>query len=538
MTANKPNEVSEQILKKYYPNILGAILTGSQKNISNVQINSDIDLVVFDTLFSGISSEIIEHENLKIDVTRVSLTDIYSILIDEAYDLKGLILHMIITGNIIKDNNDIISDIQLLAGDFYNGQTLNYEKEWKGIINGLQQVKKGILKEKGYKYDFFLINQFTDLISSAFLLNSNGWVNKGKHRVDDLIRINPDFINDLVMLSKSFINYPDENRLNVIKYIDSYTEVPASITSAISLNKKTIVEIWYEDFSYTHCIEEVIPEFLKSLFLKFKFEYYSSVSFKNRYIFKYNFYLVFKATETAIIIDELINFSKNAGYEISLKKVNSFFKEKIIPDSEIDDCFSKILHFLSISLIDKKFNYKLAFLSALNISIIFTKYLFNQNYSLSIHALNYLSRKWAYSSSYNNISYDGMMNIYNDNQKIFNEHYLKNSGIFESLFKATWSNPNKLKSGFLDFKLIDILIKKMSIEIKNSKDQIPGLSKKVILTFVKNAKEALYLYYYSSFLEEVFGVLNIKSEDYGFISKILAININNKILSPEDILNT
>jgi len=92
----KALEVSRALVHRYYPNAACAVLTGSQTAEDFVSLVSDIDILIIDFELSGVSSEGMKHNSLKVDFTRVGLWNLVDVLIDSCYSKNNTIMNMII----------------------------------------------------------------------------------------------------------------------------------------------------------------------------------------------------------------------------------------------------------------------------------------------------------------------------------------------------------------------------------------------------------------------------------------------------------
>ena len=78
---NEIKQIALSIVDKYYPDTKCAILTGSQIEPEFVTSQSDIDIVLIDTLFRDISSDGLKEEGFKVDFTRVDYLNLIKRLI-------------------------------------------------------------------------------------------------------------------------------------------------------------------------------------------------------------------------------------------------------------------------------------------------------------------------------------------------------------------------------------------------------------------------------------------------------------------------
>lgn len=180
------NSISElkaialNIVNEYYPSVECAILTGSQLEPDFVAPSSDIDIVLISNDFSGLTSHVIRTGKNKVDFTRLSLSQIQTILVDNAYDHQGIVLTMINKGIVLKDKYNIFSQIGSLAKTLNEHGSLSANLRIKELRREMIKLKKHLKKDLKYPYNLFMLADFAKLISSFHLFA----INKGQYDND------------------------------------------------------------------------------------------------------------------------------------------------------------------------------------------------------------------------------------------------------------------------------------------------------------------------------------------------------------------
>jgi len=171
----KALEISEALVHKYYPNVACAVLTGSQTEEDFVSLVSDIDILIVDYEFSGVSSEGLVHEDYKVDFTRVGLWNLVDVLIDSCYSKNNTIMNMVIQGHFIRDRFNLQNSLKIYCESLYRNSDINYFSEYQRIRRALVMLKKHFSKDLKRELIPLTLSDFMLEISKAYLFfNYNG----------------------------------------------------------------------------------------------------------------------------------------------------------------------------------------------------------------------------------------------------------------------------------------------------------------------------------------------------------------------------
>lgn len=162
-------EISRALVHKYYPNAACAVLTGSQTEEDFVSLVSDIDILIIDFELSGVSSEGMKHNNLKVDFTRVGLWNLVDVLIDSCYSKNNTIMNMIITGYFINDKYNLENSLKTYCQTLYRHSNVNYFSEYRSIRRRLVMLKKHFSKDLKSEQIPLTLSDFMLEISKAYL---------------------------------------------------------------------------------------------------------------------------------------------------------------------------------------------------------------------------------------------------------------------------------------------------------------------------------------------------------------------------------
>ena len=140
-------EISKTAVHKFYPSAACAILTGSQTEENFVSLVSDIDILIIDFDFAGVSSEGMVYEGIKIDFSRVGIWNLADVLIESCYSKSNTIMNMIIIGHFINDAPNLEVSLRKYCQKLYRNSNVNYFSEYQSIRRNLIMLRKHFSKE-------------------------------------------------------------------------------------------------------------------------------------------------------------------------------------------------------------------------------------------------------------------------------------------------------------------------------------------------------------------------------------------------------
>lgn len=220
----KALEISEALVHKYYPNVACAVLTGSQTEEDFVSLVSDIDILIVDYEFSGVSSEGLVHEDYKVDFTRVGLWNLVDVLIDSCYSKNNTIMNMVIQGHFIRDRFNLQNSLKIYCESLYRNSDINYFSEYQRIRRALVMLKKHFSKDLKRELIPLTLSDFMLEISKAYLFfNYNGKYGLNGYRRSKLLyKKEKDlaFLRNINKLAEDFFIQKDNK--NIIVQIDRF----------------------------------------------------------------------------------------------------------------------------------------------------------------------------------------------------------------------------------------------------------------------------------------------------------------------------
>lgn len=166
---NKVLELSKTVVYKYYPNAVCAILTGSQTEEDFVSVVSDIDILIIDFELSGVSSEGMIYEGIKIDFSRVGIWNLVDVLTDSCYSKNNTIMNMIVIGHFINDSLNLEASLREYCQILYRSSNVNYFSEYQNIRRSLIMLRKNFSKELRDEEIPLTLSDFMLKISKAYL---------------------------------------------------------------------------------------------------------------------------------------------------------------------------------------------------------------------------------------------------------------------------------------------------------------------------------------------------------------------------------
>jgi hypothetical protein len=185
---NKPLKVKE-VANKLYPGVDLVILTGSAVIKNGFTPHSDLDVVLIDNRFSGVSSEVTKSESYRIDFTKLNKNAVYKTLLNEAYTSRGTIIVMFWLGLYISGDIDLFNDLKSIA-TYYHKMGSSLKKEEQQKMNQLAaRIRKDIQKNIPSVAQLFLLTDFLNLLSNYYLIvHGQGWFGQENFRKHTIIK--------------------------------------------------------------------------------------------------------------------------------------------------------------------------------------------------------------------------------------------------------------------------------------------------------------------------------------------------------------
>ncbi len=338
------NNILKGILFRQFPKSIGFILTGSQSGNTVFTTASDIDVMIFDTMNSGIYSRGLIQDHYKIDCTVVPIFDIENVIINEYFDLKGTFLNMLASGVILNDPHKIILEIKQSITPLINRRSNALTQHYKKLVEELLKMRKYFERDLNEQERIFLLCDFVHLISKIEVIKSSGWDAINLRKTKLLNETNKGFVEKIIKLHKKGLEVEDLQFL--IGYIDNYHK---NLIQSADYKPPTIVfDISIADFSLQQFSLKVVPSIISNEILSrcYRYFYISPKKYYRQY--KYDLSLCFNIQEDINIVDVINELS---GLINSSKGEKAFRYEIIEPLEKVSDShFSNIIQDFRVSL--------------------------------------------------------------------------------------------------------------------------------------------------------------------------------------------
>lgn len=402
---NEIKQIALSIVDKYYPDTKCAILTGSQIEPEFVTSQSDIDIVLIDTLFRDISSDGLKEEGFKVDFTRVDYLNLIKILVESSYSSNPVILYMLKNGIIIKDKTGIGHLIQEFATRLVIEGNKNYNSELRSLIIGLTKLKKHFLKKLDERYDLYLLSDFLRLTTTAYLfMRDDGWTPvDGFRQVKHLLLKEEEscFLSDITKVSRTFLEAPRNHTNLIFNYIDKYLNRLVVSNKHNDFERKLIVNLNFRSQNIDIFYKDICHLVTKHSYLSRYFVLAQCSPYK--YILKNRFTLIFDKRvagyDEVKILKELENvFFHKRKRILDFCIINSYYDYELMGDIEFYDFVEQFISYINKDIIrltyeEQKYNTKKVFIIGLLISIHFLRAFQISQYNIS-DLVNYLINKW------------------------------------------------------------------------------------------------------------------------------------------------
>jgi len=314
------------IVDKNYPNCMGAMVTGSQLRPGYNRFQSDLDLIIFDSFFSVVSTFAVFQEGHKIDFTQVPINDIDNVIRNEQFDQRGILLTMIATGEIIKDNKyGVVEGIRNRAGELFNKGIHDNLPVYMSMIKALTKIRKDFNKDVREYQKMFLINDFFFNITQAELIKLSKWRFTGKHKANLLYELNPRFVSEVQELAMSSMRTDDLEPFRAIgNYIDEYlTHKAMSNGERLFDNDHLWIDIDYKGISIKHFTSTVLPAIAQSPELKERYLHFFLSPTSLHRIYRNRLCICFENNglqnnELITIVEKLFNDTIHKPYRFSI----------------------------------------------------------------------------------------------------------------------------------------------------------------------------------------------------------------------------
>lgn len=263
------------IVQSDFPESLGCIIAGSQKQNSNFLRNSfsDIDLVIFDINCSDLYTRQVMIEEYRLDYNIVPLLDIHFVIVNESFDSKATLIRMMSEGVILFDTNEIVKSIQDEVKMLIGGINISTNIELKRLDSSLGKLRDYFRRELNELEMFCLVCDVVNTITALEVIKISSSYSDQLRKGRILSEQNPKIIHDLRKLMLSFIEDNDSSLF--VHFIITYQN---SCKRELFEDKSTelVIDILMNDQDPVGCFcREILPLIESDHILAHSYRYFS-----------------------------------------------------------------------------------------------------------------------------------------------------------------------------------------------------------------------------------------------------------------------
>lgn len=516
---NQKQELREFIIKiidQYYPEVELVLLAGSQLQPDYVRPQSDIDIVLIGTQFSGTSTEGMKEGEYSIDFTRFGYYNIQSILSDNAYDTKGTVIDMITHSQILKGDFNTYRYIRDKAISLNRRMNQSFNIEYTKLRRRLNILKKHFNKDLDNEFYYFMIMDFALVTSSMhLLLHNNGFYPPDAFRTVKTMyadEINKKVLNELKELTEGAFSNISGSRSLITSYIDKYLNHPVANHIVNEQNKRLVININYKsqiDF-YTFIYNAILLDPYLSKYFRYSLENSSQYIFKNR------FSLIFTKEldgydELSIIKKLLTALEKESTIENELNIINPGFIYNKFSERGIYNSFEDVINYICNNSINVIFHSKKVEQERLNIIMYTFSNILARSLNLSPESLKEISRlmvsKWRPVYLFDRLPATQIPAVNLQFMDDLDKYYRINGSLFIRMNSGI--KDNSLTLGNIQLSKLSDLCLRFTRSIQNSSITIDSLDLKIMDIKVLDDTANVYHLFIAS-MEMMMDVLTIK----------------------------
>lgn|GEM_PF-2385439 len=534
-------ETALLLTEKYYPNAVCTVLTGSHTEPENVVPQSDIDILVVSEDFSGVTSNTLRDGMYKLDFTKVGLADLHRTMIDHSYDHRGVVLHMMMTGIVLKDDDGIFPLIQHQAKALYGEGNSSREIELRSLRNALLKLKKNIWKTATPQQLFFMHVEFANVITSAYVLVHEGWYPSSSfRRTKHLLSIdkNSKFMDSIMELVKDSFE-PSANHVpKVVAFIDKFLNAPVSQKSMIRRENRLVINLRLKRRQYSRNKKSFYSAILEDQYLSKLFLYEQSHGYT--YVFRYDMVCVFDMTHPEFsynaVLDGLGRVAAVEGNSIVHTHIVS--SEYILRQFLSFDTYAaieKAIVRISLNTIrmidgDEEYSRDKGMLVA---QLLFVQLAKSLNIGMKPFSdlLGYLYIKWRYSiEQHANIDQKTVERINSRTRQMAETYFLTNADVFRQTFEVASSAPEDVELEHWDFGQLQNLFDQIRPDDHvREKFNREDLANKILTMYIPESDRLVDYHYFSIIAEWILCVMQIRRSAHAVIAYGLKRVLDEKI---------
>ncbi len=306
------------IITREFPNIIGAMITGSQSRNSEFRRGYDIDIVLFDLLYPRVATFEMFYEGIKIDCTIVPVSNINGALVNEFGDQKGVLFKMIAHGEYLTGNQVIIEDIKKNTIDFLQTLEKDFNPHTNKQLLELRWIAKYLERKLSKEEIFMLLCEFVCAITTLESYKTDFWLNTHLRKVEELSKKSQGFL----LSTKEHFDYAvtTQDCRPVIQYIHEYLE---NYPSVADTNTFYILTINVPEFYKNTFASKIIPLLRSNELLGQTYKYFFFTNSQSDKLLKNNCCVCFDLVNGVLIKDiikelksVLVTFNLQLEYQI------------------------------------------------------------------------------------------------------------------------------------------------------------------------------------------------------------------------------
>jgi len=422
------------IIATNFPKNAGVLLTGSQHNNETFTITSDIDVIVFEPLYSNINAISIKTtEGFMIDLVVAPVFNISDSLENESYDTKGSFLSMVIKGKILSDPLKILPVI-ISQSEYFFERRGGKTPTWKNTkLIELLKLKKHFKQPLSDYQKILLTSEAITNITELEVMRLSNWSPTRKHKADYLIKNNLDFTKQVYNIYTDAIFNTDNG--NLLNFIDEYYQTYLEDFNDENLcNKIICVDIYIENLSPFHFYSSILPKISADLKKEFAYGYLSINKYHRK--FQNNFTLCFNIENRTDLFSLLRQLSKTIKGDLNL-----FYSYTTFLEDKGDEEFEKLRTILCRNVANQfKANSDLNKIHFINFFCFLAGFLnkkldITREDSIKIHEI--IAHKWIFNriDQENNKTIEKLIALREDKVNYANHFYNQNQMIFEVVIR-------------------------------------------------------------------------------------------------------
>ena len=318
------------LLKKTFPKSVGLAVTGSQANSANYRNASDIDVLIFDTFNSDVTTiPLTIHEVFKVDCTVIPILNIENVIINEFADTSNTAFNMLKGSAILHDPFGLVQEIKDIVAGLQLNTNHKILKLSESLNKKLNSFKKYFVRDLTEQERILLIADFITLITKIAVIDKNGWDAERLRKAKILSQEDPAFLNEIVGLFNLAIK--SENLGFINPFIDRFQSTLKSVEKTETTS--VTIDLSFPEFSLPVFCKGLLSQIMSEPLLKQCFLYFYASPRKYYHIYKHHVSICFGLPDKEFYLPLIDALNKKIANKVS--GIN--FEQVFILDKYDDD---------------------------------------------------------------------------------------------------------------------------------------------------------------------------------------------------------